>query len=135
MAPKKTTPATTNSTTAASSQPTSLLQVWPDAEKVWNGYWKITTHQTRLIDIFLAFLVLVGGLQMLYFLLGARNPYNAFLAGFIATVGQFVLTVALRVQTVEQNKTSFSKTTPERSFADFLFGSLILHFFCINYIN
>ncbi|KAF3762467.1 defender against death DAD protein [Cryphonectria parasitica EP155] len=136
MAPKKNTSAPGSSAAPSKPQtPPFSLQSWPDADKVWNGYWKITNHQTRLLDIFLAFLVLVGGLQMLYFLAGGRNPYNAFLAGFIATVGQFALTVSLRMQTVEQNKESFSKTTPERAFADFIFGSLILHFFCINYIN
>lgn len=86
------------------------------------------------------------------------QPFNAFLAGFAATVGQFVLTgtysspqcplfiylrpladkmvaVSLRMQTDEQNKSDFPKVTPERSFADYILGSLILHFFCVNYIN
>lgn len=43
--------------------------------------------------------------------------------------------VSLRMQTDEQNKSDFPKVTPERSFADYIFGSLILHFFCVNYIN
>ena len=45
------------------------------------------------------------------------------------------VSVSLRMQTDEQNKSDFPKVTPERSFADYIFGSLILHFFCVNYIN
>ncbi|KKK17178.1 hypothetical protein ARAM_002477 [Aspergillus rambellii] len=85
------------------------------------------------------------------------HPFNAFLSGFCAAVGQFVLTASLRMQTSGDsgNKTaagsissgkggkgaSGSVSAPgvgvshERAFADYLFGSLILHFFCINFIN
>ncbi|CRK09028.1 hypothetical protein BN1723_017167, partial [Verticillium longisporum] len=62
-------------------------------------------------------------------------PFNAFLSGFCATVGQFVLTVSLRMQTTEANKADFPSVSPERSFADFVIGSLILHFFVYNLIN
>ncbi|ROV99941.1 hypothetical protein VMCG_06290 [Cytospora schulzeri] len=75
--------------------------------------------------------MVVGAIQFVYYIL----PFNAFLAGFAATVGQFVLTVSLRMQTDDQNKSDFPKITPERSFADYIFGSLVLHFFCVNYIN
>lgn len=63
------------------------------------------------------------------------QPFNAFLSGFSATVGQFVLTASLRMQTNPENKTEFESISHERAFADFVFGSLILHFFCINFIN
>ncbi|KAJ4414258.1 oligosaccharyltransferase complex subunit epsilon [Gnomoniopsis sp. IMI 355080] len=129
MAPKK--------TATASTSPSESLVASSQAEfnKVWNGYWSNTNHQTKVIDVFLGFLVAVGAIQFLYFFLGSSNPFNAFLAGFIATVGQFVLTVSLRMQTQEQNKPQFPKVTPERSFADYIFGSLILHLFCVNYLN
>lgn len=118
---------------AASHSPAAqLAQV---GDKVWNHYLKTTGHQTRLIDAFLVFLMAVGAIQFVYYVLIAKDPFNAFLAGFAATVGQFVLTVSLRMQTDAQNKTDFPKITPERSFADYVFGSLILHFFCVNYIN
>lgn len=72
MAPKK---ATSAGPAASSKQSAAVSPHYlpDDVQKVWNGYWDITSHQTKLIDIFLAFLVLVGGLQMLYFLLGGRN--------------------------------------------------------------
>ncbi|KAK7719677.1 oligosaccharyltransferase complex subunit epsilon [Diaporthe eres] len=142
MAPKKNaaaaaqadTPVSTpaKTTKAAKAQP-SKSPLSP--EQIWSHYWKTTGHQTRLIDAFLAFLMAVGAIQFVYYFLIAKDPFNAFLAGFAATVGQFVLTVSLRMQTDEQNKSDFPKVTPERSFADYIFGSLILHFFCVNYIN
>lgn len=83
------------------------------------------------------------------------QPFNAFLSGFGAAVGQFVLTISLRMQTVEQppsgsstggritsgkavegvEEKGSSQISSERAFADFVFGSLILHGFCVNFIN
>lgn len=62
MAPKKNPAASTSA--APSSKPTNLYVV----DKVWNGYWETTSHQTLVIDAFLVFLLLVGGVQFLYFL-------------------------------------------------------------------
>ncbi|CAG8159940.1 unnamed protein product [Penicillium nalgiovense] len=103
----------------------------------------------------MAFLVLVGGLQFVYCVLAGNYPFNAFLSGFSAAVGQFVLTASLRMQTSDSGTGSGSKpsskgknahfadeseeqgtgTSHERAFADYIFGSLILHFFCVNFIN
>lgn len=63
------------------------------------------------------------------------QPFNAFLSGFSACVGQFVLTASLRMQTNTENKADFENISHERAFADFIFGSLLLHFFCVNFIN
>jgi oligosaccharyltransferase complex subunit epsilon len=68
-------------------------------------------------------------------LLTREQPFNAFLSGFSACVGQFVLTASLRIQTNPENKASFESISHERAFADFVFGSLLLHFFCVNFIN
>ncbi|KZZ87833.1 Defender against death DAD protein [Ascosphaera apis ARSEF 7405] len=74
-------------------------------------------------------------------------PFNAFLSGFGAAVGQFVLTVSLRMQIAESprkgTKSVVKSTDPEetpsvsseRAFADYIFGSVILHFFCVNFLN
>jgi oligosaccharyltransferase complex subunit epsilon len=64
-----------------------------------------------------------------------EKPFNAFLSGFSATVGQFVLTASLRIQTNPENKADFENISHERAFADFVLGSLLLHFFCVNFIN
>ncbi|CCX10868.1 DAD/Ost2 [Pyronema domesticum] len=102
---------------------------------VVNSYIDKTPQRTKLIDAFLGFLVLTGVLQFVYCVVAGNYPFNAFLAGFSATVGQFVLTVSLRMQSNTENKGAFEAVSPERAFADYIFGSLILHFFCINFIN
>ncbi|OAA62624.1 Defender against death DAD protein [Niveomyces insectorum RCEF 264] len=98
-------------------------------------YEQATPQRTKLLDAFMAFLVVVGGLQFVYCVLAGNYPFNAFLSGFSSTVGQFVLTASLRIQTTEANKADFPSVSPERAFADYVFCSLILHFFCINFIN
>lgn len=44
----------------------------------------------------------------------STQPFNAFLSGFSATVGQFVLTVSLRMQTNPENKAEFESISHER---------------------
>ncbi|KAI1265996.1 defender against death DAD protein [Xylariaceae sp. FL1019] len=127
MAPKKS--ASSSDATASASQIDKV------ATNIFQHYQKTTPQRTKLIDVFMAFLVIVGGLQFVYCVLAGNYPFNAFLSGFSATVGQFVLTASLRIQTTEANKSDFPAVSPERAFADFVVGSLILHFFCINFIN
>ncbi|KAI4601633.1 oligosaccharyltransferase complex subunit epsilon [Pestalotiopsis sp. 9143b] len=131
-APLAATPKKTTSSTSSSSSDVQWNQMAPD---VWNYYQKNTPQRTKLIDAFMSFLVVVGAIQFLYCILAGNYPFNAFLSGFGATVGQFVLTASLRVQTTEANKSEFPAISPERAFADYIVGSLILHFFVINFIN
>ncbi|KAI0430558.1 defender against death DAD protein [Xylaria sp. FL1042] len=142
MAPKKPATATgpgatstSTSSSVSSSASNSSGQIDKIALNIAQHYQKTTPQRTKLIDAFMAFLVIVGGLQFAYCVLAGNYPFNAFLSGFSATVGQFVLTASLRIQTTEANKSEFPSVSPERSFADFVVGSLILHFFCINFIN
>ncbi|KAI9053737.1 hypothetical protein LZ554_002688 [Drepanopeziza brunnea f. sp. 'monogermtubi'] len=102
---------------------------------IWKSYLAQTPQRTKLIDAFMGFLVVVGVLQFVYCVIAGNYPFNAFLSGFSATVGQFVLTASLRIQTNVENKAEFVDVSPERAFADYVFGSLILHFFCVNFIN
>ncbi|EXF74320.1 DAD family protein [Colletotrichum fioriniae PJ7] len=87
---------------------------------IYNHYVKSTPQRTKLIDVFMAFLVVVGALQFLYCVVAGNYPFNAFLSGFSATVGQFVLTASLRIQTTEANKSDFPSVSPERAFADYV---------------
>ncbi|KAH7034945.1 DAD family-domain-containing protein [Microdochium trichocladiopsis] len=143
QAPATTTTPSTAATTSSSSSvpsksgnPKSVPAVLQHTiVSVISQYQKKTPQRTKLIDVFLAFLAVVGALQFVYCILAGNYPFNAFLSGFSATVGQFVLTVSLRIQTNEANKSEFPSVSPERSFADYVVGSLILHFFCINFIN
>ncbi|KAL9120024.1 MAG: hypothetical protein Q9187_003424, partial [Circinaria calcarea] len=50
-------------------------------------------------------------------------PFNAFLSGFGATVGQFVLTASLRIQTNPENKSQFKSVSQERDFSRSLRGA------------
>ncbi|KAI4090534.1 MAG: hypothetical protein LQ344_004675 [Seirophora lacunosa] len=119
-----------STTIAAGSNDASAI-----AAALYNTYWDKTPQRVKLLDAFMAFLVVVGGLQFLYCVAVGNYPFNAFLSGFSATVGQFVLTASLRMQTNEENRAEFTSVGPERAFADFVFGSLTLHFFCVNFIN
>ncbi|KAH7124001.1 DAD/Ost2 [Dendryphion nanum] len=132
MAPKARAPTSSTSSTkaAGSSQDAHNIVLG-----VWNNYVKKTPSRVKLIDSFLAFLIVVAVLQFVYCVIVGNFPFNAFLAGFSATVGQFVLTASLRIQTNPENKSEFETISHERAFADFVFGSLVLHFFCVNFIN
>uniref|UniRef100_M4B8W5 Dolichyl-diphosphooligosaccharide--protein glycosyltransferase subunit OST2 n=1 Tax=Hyaloperonospora arabidopsidis (strain Emoy2) TaxID=559515 RepID=M4B8W5_HYAAE len=54
-------------------------------------YDKSTPKKLKLIDGFLAYVLATGVLQFLYCLLVGTFPFNSFLAGFVCTVGVFVL--------------------------------------------
>ncbi|KAL4952445.1 defender against death DAD protein [Aspergillus filifer] len=154
-APSASTAPTPNITTLSSGPKTlsSNSSVSDIAVHVWHQYLTTTPQRTMLLDAFMAFLVLVGGVQFAYCVLAGNYPFNAFLSGFCAAVGQFVLTASLRMQTSSTESAPTSKSgngkgpkvvvkgegaegvSHERAFADYVFGSLILHFFCINFIN
>ncbi|OBT67595.1 hypothetical protein VE03_03746 [Pseudogymnoascus sp. 23342-1-I1] len=120
---------------ATSKSKDANLSAQEVAVAMWDNYVKVTPQRTKLIDVFMTFLVVVGVLQFVYCVIVGNYPFNAFLSGFSATVGQFVLTASLRIQTNAENKAEFENISPERAFADYVFGSLILHFFCVNFIN
>ncbi|KAL1956700.1 hypothetical protein VTO42DRAFT_6850 [Malbranchea cinnamomea] len=114
---------------------------------IWQRYILQTPQRILLLDAFMGFLAVVAVVQFIYCILAGNYPFNAFLSGFGAAVGQFVLTASLRMQlSSEQGSKSGPKKTAtvdkgssgvssERAFADYVFGSVILHFFCINFIN
>ncbi|KAL4939855.1 hypothetical protein BDV06DRAFT_29466 [Aspergillus oleicola] len=150
--PSASTAPTPNITTLSSGPKTlsSNSSVSDIAVHVWHQYLTTTPQRTMLLDAFMAFLVLVGGVQFAYCVLAGNYPFNAFLSGFCAAVGQFVLTASLRMQTSSSGEGATGKSkgpkvvvkgegaegvSHERAFADYIFGSLILHFFCINFIN
>ncbi|USP76996.1 Dolichyl-diphosphooligosaccharide--protein glycosyltransferase subunit DAD1 [Curvularia clavata] len=134
MAPKQRT-ASASPAPSRASKPSNNTSAAAITQDIWSKYVSKTPQRTKLLDVFLAFLVVVGALQFAYVVLVGNFPFNAFLSGFSATVGQFVLTASLRIQTNQENKAHFENISHERAFADFVFGSLLLHFFCVNFIN
>ncbi|KAF7504356.1 hypothetical protein GJ744_002413 [Endocarpon pusillum] len=162
-------PASSSLSSSSSNSLSSKSGPQAIALHIWNDYVQNTPPRTFLLDAFMAFLVVIGGLQFLYAILFGNYPFNAFLSGFCAAVGQFVLTASLRMQTVEKLPKGASaearkaasaaaaaavkrnegsggeagaevdggapRVSSERAFADYVFGSLILHGFCVNFIN
>ncbi|KAF4628911.1 hypothetical protein G7Y89_g9240 [Cudoniella acicularis] len=147
MAPKRSAVSRESTPSQSATQTTTIPASTPIKSKsanqspqqvalgIWQNYLDKTPQRTKLIDVFMAFLVVVGVLQFVYCVIAGNYPFNAFLSGFSATVGQFVLTASLRIQTNVENKAEFGEVSQERAFADYVFGSLILHFFCVNFIN
>ncbi|CCC71153.1 hypothetical protein NCAS_0G02660 [Naumovozyma castellii] len=98
------------------------------------SYWEQVNKDSRLklIDIFCAFLVILGVIQFSFICLIRDNyPFNAFLAGFIICVGQFVLLISLRLQLLNP----FQNISRNRAFGEFVIASLVLHFICLHFIN
>ncbi|KAL6924694.1 hypothetical protein ACHAPO_005530 [Fusarium lateritium] len=160
MAPKKNARDTTSSATAATSQAststTAPIPLAPEQTKpvlskksdaradvqwdqipqtIYNHYINETPQRIMLLDIFLVYLVVVGAIQFVNCAIAGTFPFNAFLSGFGVTVAQFVLTVGLRLQTNEAVPTDCVDISPERSFAEFVTVSIMVHIFAINFIN
>ncbi|KAG8904021.1 oligosaccharyltransferase complex subunit epsilon [Tulasnella sp. 403] len=102
---------------------------------LWKTYSEDTPSKLKTIDAFLVFIMLSGIIQFLYCILVTNFPFNAFLAGFSSTIGQFVLTASLRSQVNPLNRDTFKAVSPERAFADFALGSIVLHFFVYNFLG
>ncbi|KAF5357669.1 hypothetical protein D9758_007403 [Tetrapyrgos nigripes] len=102
---------------------------------LWKAYHQNTSDRLKFIDSFLIFLMISGIIQFVYCVLVTNFPFNAFLAGFSSTVGQFVLTASLRSQVNPENKGVFKDVSPERAFSDFVLGSIVLHFFVFNFLG
>ncbi|KAI0288237.1 DAD family-domain-containing protein [Russula brevipes] len=125
----KTAPATPSRKAPSASASTTALQT------LWSAYIDATPSRLKFIDAFLVFLVLSGVIQFVYCVLVTSFPFNAFLAGFASSVGQFVLTASLRSQVNVANRALFKDVSPERAFADFVVGSVVLHFFVFNFLG
>ncbi|EGG04792.1 uncharacterized protein MELLADRAFT_37233 [Melampsora larici-populina 98AG31] len=104
-------------------------------QELYNSYLSDTPTSLLLIDSFLGFLIISAVLQFTYCIALTDFPFNAFLGSFLAHVGQFVLGASLRSQVNPKNAAEFESVTPERAFADFVFGSLVLHFFAFNFLG
>lgn len=70
MAPKK---ASTGTSSASASSGAPATWATSTFDTMWSHYQKTTTHQTKLIDVFMLFLVVVGAIQFVYYVLLARD--------------------------------------------------------------
>jgi oligosaccharyltransferase complex subunit epsilon len=62
----------TSSTTASSSSLHKQTEVQKIVQHVWDNYVEKTPQRVKLIDAFMAFLVIVGGLQFVYCVIGGN---------------------------------------------------------------
>ncbi|KAJ3438025.1 dolichyl-diphosphooligosaccharide--protein glycosyltransferase subunit dad1 [Anaeramoeba flamelloides] len=102
-------------------------------KRIFDGYKNSATQSLKIIDCFLLFQFLTGIFQFVYVFLVGKFPFNSFLAGFISTVGSFVLTINLRTLVDPENKET--KVSIKRAFVDFLICNVILHLAVFNYIG
>ncbi|TPX30152.1 dolichyl-diphosphooligosaccharide---protein glycotransferase [Synchytrium microbalum] len=128
---------TTRGGSAPPEQPSSQIQQQQILllQKLWTSYSQTTPQRLKLVDAWLIFVMLTGVIQFVYVILAGTYPYNAFLSGFCASVGSFVLAANLRIQSNPKNAEEFGNQSPERSFADFVFLSIVLYGFVINFIG
>ncbi|CAO0802417.1 unnamed protein product [Mucor circinelloides] len=113
----------------------TMEQLSAATKKFYTGYKNDTPVSLKMIDVYLVYILFTGIFQFVYMAIVGTFPYNAFLGGFISTVGSFVLAANLRIQTNSENKESFETISPERAFADFVVCSLLLHGVCINFLG
>lgn len=131
-------PSTTASATSPKGMTVKTSSISKDFQDAYSlamkSYWAQISQNNhlKLIDLFCGFLVAVASIQCL-FMIAVRDtfPFNAFLSGFIACVGQFVLLISLRFQIVD----SFKGISKNRAFGEFILASLALHFICLHFIN
>ena len=57
----------------------------------FDGYRSNTPQKLKLVDAYLAYIMLTGIVQFAYCLLVGTFPFNSFLSGFISCVGSFIL--------------------------------------------
>ncbi|KAG2183830.1 hypothetical protein INT44_008841 [Umbelopsis vinacea] len=69
----------------------AMQDLAPAIKRLANSYQQTTSISLKFIDIYLVFIMGSGILQFVYMLAAGTFPYNAFLAGFISSVGSFVL--------------------------------------------
>ena len=69
----------------------SLSRLSTASTDLWKSYRANTPNSLLIIDAFLVFLMYVGAVQFVYACFTGGYPFNSFLAGFSAAVGQFVL--------------------------------------------
>ena len=60
-------------------------------KELWTSYRDETPRKLKLVDAYLGYIMMTGIIQFMYCCLVGTFPFNSFLAGFISTIGSFVL--------------------------------------------
>lgn len=92
-------------------------------EGFWKGYQTLTDSHTKIIDLFILYLVTIIGFQLFYrIIVGDDFPRNAFVAGTFCPLGVIVLLVILR-----------GRGRDLRQLAEFFLACLVLFITAINF--
>lgn len=92
-------------------------------EGFWDHYAKTTDTHTKIIDLFIVYLIALIGCQFFYRLVvGDDFPRNAFVSGIFCPLGVAVLLVILR-----------GRGRDLRQLAEFFLASLVLFITAINF--
>ena len=121
-------------TKPSSSSSAGLGDIGDILSHFWKEYSTTTPQKLKMIDVYLAFILLTGIFQFVYCLIVGTFPFNSFLSGFISCVGAFILAVCLRIQINPRNTAQF-KLSEERAFADFMFASFVLYLVVFNFLG
>lgn len=96
--------------------------------------YKKTPSKIKILDAFAVYALATAALQFIYMRLVGSFPFNAFLAGFLACIGFFVLTVCLRLQ-LDKQTSDFKDLAPERALADYVLCNCALFLGVWNFIG
>ncbi|KAK8811123.1 hypothetical protein WA538_005284 [Blastocystis sp. DL] len=95
-------------------------------------YVKETTAQIKMLDAFIGFGALTAIIQAVYCFLVGTYPFNAFLSGFIASLGACVLSICFRMGMTSDE---FKDVNNNKIFAEYCFCMLLLFLVVCNYLG
>lgn len=97
----------------------------------WTKYRASTPARIQLLDLYIAFNLVLAALQFIYEKLSGSFPFNAFLAGFFCCVGAAAFAVALRVHITDKEE----RKSEERVIAEWVVCNLLLFLTAFNYLG
>lgn len=124
---KSTTPSKTSSVSKSAASTTKRRsedeQNTVSVEGFWSHYSKGTDTHTKMIDLFIIYLIMIVSCQVFYrFIVGDDFPRNAFVSGVFCPIGVAVLLVILR-----------GRGRDLRQLAEFFLACLVLFITAINF--
>jgi oligosaccharyltransferase complex subunit epsilon len=108
------------------------MEVFKDTIKIlYTSYVKTTSERAKLIDIFIAFNLVLAFIQFVYRRIFGDFSYNSFIGGIYCTIGMATLTSSLRMALDLKKK----QVSDENLFLGYLISSLVLYLVAINYLG
>jgi len=111
------------------------------------SYLKNTPHKLKLIDVFILYLLILTLFQAIYYVVGGKDPFEAFLSGIFTSLGTMAFTsnsllfyhfiVCLRIQVNPDNDyhKKGHKTKFERAVAQYFITCFVLFLAALNFMR